>query len=112
MKIVLESKEFELQANGLFLKRYGELFKGNALADFGNAVQQREPLSIARLTFAAITPTPAISFDEWLASFKNPFFIVEKADDILLFFMEQMTPTVEKEESGKQSEKKQKKKDH
>ena len=108
MKIVLENREFEIRANGYFMKKYQEAFeKSNFAIDLFRAIRTSNMLLIAQLTYCAIQNC-SLSFDEWLNSFETPCFINSERDRILEYLTRDTKPTVEpeKQESNEQDSKK------
>lgn len=105
MKIELEGREYNLEANGSFLLRYSRLFHRNLFTDLYSAMKERDPLMIAQLLFASISPAPEETFEEWLNSFETPLFMFSQAESILNFLMRDAEPTVKKKESKKAVEK-------
>ena len=104
MKVVLEGREFNIEANGSFFLRYSRLFHGNLFKDLYSALKERDMLITAQLIFASITPTPEETFEEWLNSFETPFFFFAESQNILEYLMRDATPTVEgKEKEGKKA---------
>ena len=42
MKITIENKEYNLKANGKYMKKYHDLFKGNLIIDTYKAFEQND----------------------------------------------------------------------
>lgn len=103
MKIVLEGREYELEANGSFLLRYSRLFHRNLFTDLYTAMKERDPLISAQLMFASITPAPEETFEEWMNSFETPLFMFAEIEKVLNFLMRDATPTVEQKKTSKKA---------
>lgn len=101
MKIKLEDKTYEIEANGKFAKKYQETFNSNVLLDIFKADKQKDLLLMEQLTYCAIIGDNLPSFDEWIESFKTPFFILESFGDVLLYLQRDVTPTVQLENKKK-----------
>jgi len=108
MKVILEGREFELKANGYFMKKYHQEFKSNMMTDLALAAQKADSMKLAQLTYCAIQDCD-MSFDEWLNSFETPCFIrPEVANKVLTYLARDTEPTVAPVESGSKSSKKKK----
>lgn len=92
MEIKLENKTYEIKANGYFLKRYQDIFKTSCVADVLRCIKTRDYLVVAQLIYASLDIKE--SFEEWLNSFENPFFIAPVFDSVLDFFINGLDPTV------------------
>lgn len=103
MKIKLEDKEFELEVNGYFMKKYYDLFQSNVIIDTYKAFETGDLYQTAKLTYCAIKEID-VSFEEWLISFKNPYFLLDEYEKIKKFMMKDMKPTVSY--NGSEEEKK------
>lgn len=93
MKIKLENREYELQVNGMFMKKYQETFKENMIMALYKCTQEKDPLACAQLTYCAIQEE--LPFDEWLNSFEKPLFILDEMDNILNYLVTGIEPSVE-----------------
>ena len=54
MKITIENKEYNLKANGKYMKKYHDLFKGNLIIDTYKAFEQNDLYIVAQLMYCAI----------------------------------------------------------
>ena len=108
MKVKLENREYELLANGRFMKKYQETFGENMVMALYKCTQEKDILTCAKLTYCAINEE--MSFDEWLDSFETPLFILTEMDEIVNYLVRSIEPTVEKKEAddpnGENNEKK------
>lgn len=93
LEIELEGKTYTLKANGYFMKKYYDLFKRNVITDVYLAMERKDMLVMSQLTYCAIENIE-MTFDDWLSSFKNPFFLLNPFNDILNFLLRGMEPTV------------------
>lgn len=93
LELELEGKKYTLKANGYFMKKYNDIFKRNVIVDAYLALEKKDMLCLAQLTYCAIENIEP-TFNEWLTSFENPFFLLNSFDDILNFLMQGMSPTV------------------
>lgn len=110
MKIALEGKTFELNANGYFMKKYQQTFKTNMMQDLALAAQGGDYLRLAQLTFCAIQNMDC-TFDEWLNSFETPCFLrPDNASAILEYLARDTEPTVVPEKAKETSDGSKKKK--
>lgn len=110
MEIKLEDRNYELKANGKFIKKYQELFKSNAVIDIYKASQTRDVLIMEQLTYCAIDES--MPFDEWLDSFDTPFFVLNEFEKIAEYLMRGTTPTVDPKGNASNSESSKKKMNH
>lgn len=108
MIVKLENREFDLNANGAFMKKYQELFKEDVIQALYKSMQEKNILTCAQLTYCAIKTD--LTFDEWLDSFETPLFILQEMDNIHTFLIRSVEPTVkpnkENEEAAEDSKKK------
>lgn len=109
MKIKIESQEFEIKANGYFMKKYYDLFHANMMADLLRASVQKDPLATAQLTYCAIVEEKR-TFEEWLNSFETPTFITEVSAKVLDYLIRDTKATVEPKETVKAEDSSKKKK--
>lgn len=93
LNLELEGKKYTLKTNGYFMKKYNDLFKRNVIVDVYLVLERKDMLVLSQLTYCAIEDID-ISFDEWLASFENPFFLLNSFNDIQEFLLQGMEPTV------------------
>jgi len=106
MIVKLENREYELKANGSFMKKYQETFNENMMMALYKGMREKDMYECAKLTYCAITETDQ-SFDEWLDSFETPTFILTEMEEIFKYLIRECTPTVEPaEKEGKTSSKK------
>lgn len=98
MIVKLENREFELNANGAFMKKYQELFKENVIQALYQSMQEKNILTCAQLTYCAIKTD--MTFDEWLDSFETPLFILKEMDNIHTFLIRSVEPTVKPVDTG------------
>ena len=104
MKIILEDREYELKANGNFMKKYQDTFKGNLMQSLYKGMQEKDILECAKVTYCAIGEEK--SFDEWLDSFETPMFILPQMDNIYEYLVRSFTPTVQPKDNGQEKVKK------
>lgn len=102
MKVKLENREYELKANGSFLLKYQKTFNRNALLDLYKSASEKDALSCEMLTYCAINEE--MPFEEWLDSFESPLFILPVMDEVMEYFIRNVTPSVESK--AKSNEKK------
>lgn len=93
MKITIENKEYNLKANGKYMKKYHDLFKGNLIIDTYKAFEQNDLYIVAQLMYCAIEDIE-INFEDWLDQFENPYFILPYKVDLQDFLLSGITPTV------------------
>ncbi len=105
LDIEIEGKKYTLKANGYFMKKYHDLFKGNVIIDTYLATERKDMLLMAQLTYCAIE-TIDQSFDEWISSFKSPFFLLNSFNDIQNFLYQGIEPTVKYKGVSKEESKK------
>lgn len=105
MKIKLENREYELKANGAFMKKYQETFNENMIIALYKCTQEKDVYTCAKLTYCAIEEE--MEFDEWINSFEAPLFILPKMEKIIEYLTRECNPTVEnKYKQDEQSKKK------
>lgn len=93
MKVVLEDREYDLKANGSFMKKYQDTFGGNLMMSLYKGMQEKDILECAKITYCAIKEeTP---FEQWLDSFETPMFILPMMDRVYEFVVRSFKPTVE-----------------
>ena len=105
MKIKLENREYELNANGRFMLKYQDTFKENMMIALYKGMSEKDSLACAKLTYCAIGEE--MPFDEWLDSFETPTFIIPEMERIFSYLIRDVEPTVkptEKEDSSKKKE--------
>ena len=107
MKVKLEEREFELKANGSFLKKYQETFGESMKLALYKGMRERDMLACAKLTYCAIASID-MSFDEWLDSFETPTFILGEMENIFKYLIRECTPTVEPEKTEGEADPKKK----
>lgn len=105
MKLTIENKEYNLEANGYYMKKYHDLFKGNLIIDTYKAFEQKDLYVVAQLLYCAITDIE-IDFDDWLKQFKNPYFILPYMVELQDFLLSGITPTVKYKGAEKDTKKK------
>lgn len=93
LEIEIEGKKYTLKANGYFMKKYYDLFKGNIIIDTYLATERKDMLKMSQLTYCAIDEIDE-TFDEWIANFKSPFFLLEHFNEIQNFLLQGINPTV------------------
>ena len=91
-KFTLEGKEYQLEVNGKFMKDYQTKFGGNLIVDIHEATSKLDMLKMAQLFY--IGANIEVSFDEWLKSFGDPFFMLPLMADLTIFFLNSIKPTV------------------
>lgn len=96
MKVKLENREYELVANGKFMKKYQETFNENMIMALYKCSQEKDIYTASKLTYCAINEDK--SFDEWLDSFETPLFLINEMDNIITFLIRSIEPTVEAKE--------------
>lgn len=105
MKVKLENREFELKANGSFMKKYQETFHENMMTQLYNGLREKDVFACAKLTYCAIDTN--MTFEEWLDSFETPMFIVSEMENIFTYLIRECTPSVDaKKQEGEDSKKK------
>ena len=107
MIVKLENREFELKANGAFMKKYQETFDDNMMMALYKGMRERDALACAKLAFCAID-SDGLSFDEWLNSFETPTFILGEMENIFKYLIRECTPTVEADKTEAETETKKK----
>lgn len=106
MKAKLENREYELKANGAFMKKYQETFGENMIVALYKCIQEQDIYTVSKLTYCAITEELP-PFDEWLDSFETPLFIIQEMQNIIMFLARSVESTVKpKEDPTKKSSKK------
>lgn len=108
MKVKLENREYEINANGAFMKKYQETFNENMIIALYKCTQEKDVLTCAKLTYCAIDED--LSFDEWLDSFETPLFILSEMDNIIEYLVRSIEPSVQPKENGNKKDSKKKKK--
>ena len=108
MKVKLENKEYELKANGAFMKKYQELFNENMIMALYKCSQEKDVYTASKLTYCAIDEEK--SFDEWLDSFETPLFLIAEMDNIISFLIRSIEPSVAPKEDLTQTTDESKKK--
>lgn len=108
MRVRLENREYEINANGAFMKKYQETFNESMIIALYKCTQEKDVLTCAKLTYCAIDED--LSFDEWIDSFETPLFILTEMDKIIEFLVRSVEPSVQPIDTGEQdnSEKKMK----
>lgn len=96
MKVKLENREYELKANGAFMKKYQEKFNENMIMALYKCTQEKDVYTCSKLTYCAIDEE--LSFDEWLDSFETPLFILSEMENIIEFLVRSTQATVEAKE--------------
>lgn len=96
MKVKLENREYELKANGRFMKKYQETFNENMIVALYKCTQEKDILTCSKLAYCAIDEE--MPFDEWLDSFETPLFILTKMDEIIAYLTRSVDPTVKAEQ--------------
>ena len=104
MKITLENREYEIKANGGFMRKYQETFKENLMHSLYKGMQEKDIYECAKVTYCAIGVDEP--FEEWLDSFETPMFILPQMDKIYEYLVRSFTPTVEPKESKENIKKK------
>ena len=64
MKVKLENREYDLKANGAFMKKYQEQFNENMIQALYKAIQEKDIFTCSKLTYCAIEEE--MSFEEWI----------------------------------------------
>lgn len=106
MKIKLENREYELKANGSFMKKYQETFGENMIIALYKCIQEQDIYTVTKLTYCAIVEDLP-PFDEWIDSFETPLFLIQEMQNIIVFLSRSVESTVKpKEDSNKQIKKK------
>lgn len=104
MKITLEDREYELKANGSFMKKYQDTFKENLMISLFKGMQEKDIYECSKVTYCAIgEETP---FEEWLDSFDTPMFILPVMDKIYEYLVRSFTPTVDPKQTEQENLKK------
>lgn len=92
--------ELKLEATADALRAYRDEFAADLFAD----LEDKENIltTVERLTYIlAKACDPRIeSLDEWKASIKDPFAVIQAADQVITFFNRSMTPTCRPVEGG------------
>lgn len=104
MKVKLENREYELKANGAFIKKYQDNFHENVIQALYKSVQEKDILTCAKLCYCAIDED--LPFEEWLDSFETPLFIITEMDKIHDYLVRGVEPTVSPKDGGEPSKKK------
>ncbi len=104
MKIKLENREYELKANGAFMKKYQETFNENMVVALFKATQQQDIYTVSKLTYCAINEE--MPFDEWLESFDDPLFLITEMADIIEYLVRHSNATVKTEDDESEVKKK------
>lgn len=109
MKVKLENREYELNANGSFMKKYQETFNENMIMALYKCSQEKDVYTCSKLTYCAINEE--MPFDEWLDSFETPLFILTEMENILEYLIRSVEPTVKPngESNNEETPKKKKK---
>lgn len=93
MLLKLEGKEYELNCNGRLMLDYQTAFKGaNLMVDIYEATKNMDLLKWAKIVYASAQVKE--SFEEWLGSFKDPFFLLPHINDLTEYFFAASNPTV------------------
>lgn len=108
MKIRLENREYELKANGSFMKKYQETFNENMIMALYKCTQEKDIYTCSKLIYCAIGEE--MSFEEWLDSFETPLFVVTEMDKVIEYFIRSVEPTVKAEKDPDAPEEEVKKK--
>lgn len=103
MKIKLENREYDLRANGRFMKKYQETFNENMIVALYKCTQEKDVYTCAKLTYCAIEED--MPFDEWLDDFETPLFLLPEMDNIIQFLVRSTDPTVKAESDPEHEEK-------
>lgn len=99
MKITLNNKEYTLECNGRLMKDYNNKFNANLIVDIYDATSKSDMLKMAQLFYVAANINE--TFDEWLSSFDDPFFMLPYMDELTIFFLNHSKPTIEGKDDGK-----------
>lgn len=102
MIVKLEEREFELKANGAFMKKYQDTFHENVIQALYKSMQEKDILTCAQLTYCAIQTD--MTFDEWIDSFETPLFILKEMDNIHAFLIRSIEPTVKPTQSKEETD--------
>lgn len=102
MIVKLENREYELKANGSFMKKYQETFKENMIQALYKCSQEKDIYTCSKLLYCAIDEEQ--SFDDWLNSFETPLFIITEMDNILEYLIRSVQPTVAPEKDPNKKE--------
>lgn len=94
MKVKLEDREYELKANGAFMKKYQETFKENMIIALYKCSQEQDIYTASKLTYCAIQEELP-PFDEWIDSFETPLFLLNEMNEIIAFIIRSSQATVE-----------------
>lgn len=107
MIVKLENREYELKANGRFMKKYQETFNESLMTAMYKCSVQKDLYECAKLCYCAIEDLD-MTFEEWLDSFETPMFMLGSMDQVFEFLTRDCKPTVEaeKKEESKDSKKK------
>lgn len=108
LKISLEGREYELRANGEFMKVYQEKFKETLMVALYRMTRTQDILTCARLIYCAAFVED--EFDKWLASFETPLFCLACMPEVYEYISRSIKPTVDPKDKGKASEENVKKK--
>lgn len=104
MKITLEGREYELKANGRFMKKYQDTFKENMIVGLYRMTKDRDILACTQLIYCAIEEEK--TFDEWLDSFESPIFSLGVMDTVMEYLTRSVEPTVESKGTSNEVKKK------
>lgn len=107
MKVKLENREYELKANGAFMKKYQETFGENMIVALYKCIQEQDIYTVAKMTYCAIQEELP-SFDEWIDSFETPLFIIQEMQNIIMFFTRSVKSTVKPKEQPEEKDAKKK----
>ena len=103
MKIKLEEREYELKANGAFMKKYQETFNENMIVALYKCTQEQDIYTASKLTYCAIDEE--MPFDEWIESFESPLFLMPEMNNIIGFLVRKTKATVDANEDPKAKKK-------
>lgn len=103
MKIKLENREYDFNANGRLLLKYQENFNENLVIGLYKVAMEKDPLTCAKILYSGIEEDKP--FEEWIDSFETPLFILEQMDTIYEYVTRSLEPTV-KPNGGVEDEKK------
>lgn len=100
MIVKLENREYELKANGSFMKKYQDKFKESFILALYKCTQEKDVYACARLIYCASNIEE--TFEEWIDSFKSPLFVLPVLDEVTEFFVKSSEPTVKPINNGKE----------
>ena len=104
MKIKLENREYELKANGSFMRKYQETFGENMIIALYKSAQEKDIYTCSKLTYCAIDES--MPFDEWIDSFETPLFLMAEMDNIFKYLIRSIEPNVKPKETEESVKKK------